>query len=68
MFRLMPKVGGSFYLASAIQVVGGALISVGIALVSWHLYEKHFLKLKRFFEYRAPTLEGFKANEPVRIG
>jgi peptidoglycan/LPS O-acetylase OafA/YrhL len=34
--------------------------SVGAALVSWHLYEKHFLKLKRFFEYRAVTL-----TEPV---
>jgi peptidoglycan/LPS O-acetylase OafA/YrhL len=27
-------------------------MSLGIAWLSWHVYEKHFLKLKRFFEYR----------------
>jgi peptidoglycan/LPS O-acetylase OafA/YrhL len=35
-------------------------LSLGAAMVSWHLYEKHFLKLKRFFEYRSPTL-----TEPI---
>jgi peptidoglycan/LPS O-acetylase OafA/YrhL len=64
--RLLPKVGNSVVAGCAVQVVAGSLISIGIALASWHLYEKHFLKLKRFFEYRTPTLEGFKANEPVR--
>jgi len=28
-------------------------ISVSIALVSWHLYEKQFLKLKKFFLYQS---------------
>ncbi len=63
---LKPRVGNSGLAAVAVYIVGGTLISLGVALVSWHLYEKHFLKLKRFFEYRKPTLEGFKANEAVR--
>jgi peptidoglycan/LPS O-acetylase OafA/YrhL len=41
-------------------------VSIPLALLSWHLYEKHFLKLKRFFDYR----EGKKMlpAEAVRPG
>jgi peptidoglycan/LPS O-acetylase OafA/YrhL len=34
------------------QILLSFAIAVSAAWVSWHLYEKHFLKLKRFFEYR----------------
>jgi len=51
----------SFYLGLLAHLVVLTVASTSVALLSWHLYEKHFLKLKRFFEYRATTL-----NEPVR--
>jgi len=41
---------GSPWLALPVRVMALLLISTLAALVSWHLYEKHFLKLKRFFE------------------
>ena len=51
----------SFYLGLLAHLLVLTVASTAVALLSWHLYEKHFLKLKRFFEYRATTL-----REPVR--
>jgi peptidoglycan/LPS O-acetylase OafA/YrhL len=56
----MPK-GGLFFAAVAGRIVIGTAISVAAAVLIWHIYEKHFLKLKRFFEYRARTL-----TQPVK--
>lgn len=63
--QIRPMVFNSQAAALAVYFAVATGISIGLALLSWHLYEKHFLKLKRFFEYRAPTLEGFRPNESV---
>jgi peptidoglycan/LPS O-acetylase OafA/YrhL len=53
--KAMPK-GALFFAAVGGRILIGTAISVAAAVLIWHLYEKHFLKLKRFFEYRARTL------------
>ena len=32
-------------------MLAGFTISIGVALISWNVLEKHMLKLKRFFEH-----------------
>ena len=40
-----PQMWWVFYLARALGTVGGAVI---LALISWHVIEQPFLRLKRF--------------------
>ena len=35
--------------AVVLQIVVGVAINVGLALFSWYLFERHFLRLKRHF-------------------
>ncbi|HEV8607413.1 MAG TPA: acyltransferase [Tepidisphaeraceae bacterium] len=42
---------GSNFIGVALSMGVAIGISTLVAVLSWHLYEKHFLKLKKFFEY-----------------
>ncbi len=43
---------GNFAVAVVVRMLFLGMVSYAIAWLSWHLYEKHFLNLKRFFDYR----------------
>jgi peptidoglycan/LPS O-acetylase OafA/YrhL len=47
-----PRVAGSSIPGAVAFTLIAMTISLSIALLSWHLYEKHFLRLKRFFPRR----------------
>jgi peptidoglycan/LPS O-acetylase OafA/YrhL len=57
-FGLLPSIAGSAIPAQAAWFLAYIGLSTGIAMLSWHLVEKHFLRLKRFFPYgtRSPLL------------
>ena len=44
--------GSNPWVSLLVRELAGFGLSIALALLSWHLYEKHFLKLKRFFENR----------------
>jgi peptidoglycan/LPS O-acetylase OafA/YrhL len=51
----VPKLESVFHLHSlaiAVYILLCSGVSLGAAWLSWHCYEKHFLKFKGFFEYR----------------
>jgi len=57
-----PKLMGSQLPGQLLFYVFALAISLAAAMLSWHLYEKHFLKLKRFFPERARMLKPEGAN------
>jgi len=52
----MPLVMGSAIPRVAVHVLLASVFSVVAAIVSWNLLERHFLKLKHYFEGREPSL------------
>ena len=63
----MPEVWGSFLPAVAGFVVVATVLSVAVAWLSWHLYEKQFLKLKRFVPYGKRRQRVAMGNAPSAI-
>jgi peptidoglycan/LPS O-acetylase OafA/YrhL len=47
---------GSELLACCLYVAVFIIVVYAAALISWHAYEKHWLKLKRHFEYKPESL------------
>ena len=64
----LPTVLGSQLPAQVGVLLAGIGISYALAFASWHLFEKHFLALKRFFNYERPGAKRPSASDaPVSI-
>jgi peptidoglycan/LPS O-acetylase OafA/YrhL len=51
---VLPGTGLARWLGAGVFAVASLGLSVALAWLSWHLYEKHFLKLKALFETSGP--------------
>jgi peptidoglycan/LPS O-acetylase OafA/YrhL len=51
-FANLSTIGGYALPVQTVWALAYVALSTGIAMLSWHLVEKHFLRLKRFFPYR----------------
>jgi Predicted acyltransferases len=63
-FEEVPKLFGSQLPAYMLWLGLAICVSVILALLSWHLCEKQFLKLKRFFPYESRQTEKTTAKFP----
>jgi peptidoglycan/LPS O-acetylase OafA/YrhL len=63
-FRDVPTLFGSQLPAYLLWLAFTIGLTVAAALVSWHLWEKQFLKLKRFFPYEAGEVSTAVVGSP----
>lgn len=62
--ELLKAKVGSFIVAVAIRMAVCTVASIVVALLSWHLIEKHFLKLKKYF---VPGRTREKVMQPATV-
>jgi peptidoglycan/LPS O-acetylase OafA/YrhL len=65
-FSSGPFAGQLFLVGLLLFLLVGTATSWLLGLVSWHLFEKHFLKLKRWFPYPDGCTQGDKLPGPHR--
>jgi peptidoglycan/LPS O-acetylase OafA/YrhL len=60
-FASLSTIGGYLLLTQTLWALIYVVASTGIAVLSWYLVEKHFLRLKRLFPYRPkPPIEVYR--------
>jgi peptidoglycan/LPS O-acetylase OafA/YrhL len=62
--RTLIRVTGLPVTSVLIHCLACSLLCVGLAWLSWHLFEKHFLKLKRYFNYDSPKIAAVPLAQP----
>jgi peptidoglycan/LPS O-acetylase OafA/YrhL len=65
--RFMP-VGFQELPGATQKLITGAcmlVLSFVVAFISYHLFERHFLRLKQFFEYRSPVAKPVAMSQPA---
>lgn len=65
-----PAIGGWQFPGWCLLVLATTAATFAVALLSWHLYEKHWLALKRFFPYERRTVvpDGSSVALPLAPG
>jgi peptidoglycan/LPS O-acetylase OafA/YrhL len=61
----LRDITGAYWMAIVLHCVLAIGCSWGIAFVCYHVFEKHFLRLKRFFDYRKPTTAPVPSTAPA---